>query len=185
MTTDNCPEGLEYNQLKPNAFKLVFHNLPKVSYYCQTINLPGLSSSNPELPTRLQNIPISFEKLIKEDLNVTFLVDAAMENYMELYNWMIGIGFPNSNREFIEWRANGNNKRYVQNHTKFNEESGLYADATLSILSPLNNPRIMITFQDIFPISISSLPFDSTISDVIGFTATATFKYQTFSLETL
>lgn len=177
---------IQYDLLKPNAFRLAFHNLPKVSYFCQTCNFPGLSASgNPELPTKLMNIPLSFDKLIKDDLTITFLIDAELKNYMELYNWIRGIGFPNSNEEFIAWRADGKNKRYVQNHTPLNEESGLYADATLTLLSPLNNPQISIRFKDIFPVSISGLPFDSAISDINYFTATSTFKYQTFEIEVL
>ena len=51
---------------------------------------------NATQPTYLKDLPIPGDKMEFEDLNVRFLVDENLENYMEIQNWMRGLGFPES-----------------------------------------------------------------------------------------
>ena len=42
------------------------------------------------------------------------------------------------------------------------------------------NPAFIVEFKDIFPVSLTNLQFDATISDVEYITAEVTFKHQQF-----
>ena len=53
-------------------------------------------------PTYLKDIPIPGDKMEFEDLSVRFLVDENLENYMEIQNWMRGLGFPESLQEIYD-----------------------------------------------------------------------------------
>jgi hypothetical protein len=39
------------------------------------------------------------DKILFEDFSLRFLVDENLENYMEIHNWIRGLGFPESLEE--------------------------------------------------------------------------------------
>jgi hypothetical protein len=167
-----------YNYLKPNAFRMNFHNIPKVSYFCQTATIPGVSLGSAVQPNRYLDVPIVGDKLVYDHLQIRFIVDDQLKNWQELITWIEGIGFPDSNSQFNDLRKSGAQKTLSTQLTEFNEESGVYADATLTILTAKNNPYMMFTFEDLYPIAVSSIDFESTIGDIQYATASATFAYK-------
>ena len=66
----------------------------RISFFGNSINIPAISMGNATQPTYLKDLPIPGDKMEFEDLNVRFLVDENLENYMEIQNWMRGLGFP-------------------------------------------------------------------------------------------
>lgn len=173
--------GIDF--LKPNAFRLQFHNIPHVSYLCQVANIPGFALETAIQPTRLIDMPLAGDKGQFDELTVSFLIDSKLKNYTELLSWIIGLAFPDTNQEFTDLRASGKNKSLSTTITPFNEESGLYTDASMTILTGKNNPFAVVFFEDIWPTRISGLPFDSAISDIQYLTATASFKFKTYHIE--
>ena len=73
-------------------------------------------------------------------------------------------------------RDNGNADQ-MQRTTK---ESDIYTNGQLHIVTSQYNPAFIIDYRDIFPISLSALQFDATITDVEYITAEVTFKHQQF-----
>jgi hypothetical protein len=55
--------------------------------------------------------------------------------------------------------------------------------AIFTVMSNLNNPKFRIKLNDIFPLSLSDLEFDTTLSAEDHMYATATFRYDWFDLE--
>ena len=47
------------------------------------------------------------------------------------------------------------------------------------------NPQMEFHFYDAFPISVTALDFDSSVSDVEYFTASASFRYQNYEIKNL
>jgi len=47
------------------------------------------------------------------------------------------------------------------------------------------NPQINIKFQQVFPISLSAIEFDSTATDIEYVTADVTFKYDIYEVQNL
>ena len=53
-----------------------------------------------EQATYLKNIPVPGDKIQFGDLNLRFLVDEDLGNYMEIQRWIRGLGYPQSLNEF-------------------------------------------------------------------------------------
>ena len=119
----------------------------------------------------------SYDKVQFEDFTFRFLVDENLENYMEIYNWIRGLGYPESLDEIYKWQQS--NESFSQPH---NSELNLFSDATLQILTSKENPNFKVIFQDMFPTELSTLNFDATTEDIQYFTADATFKYTIYNI---
>ena len=109
---------------------------------------------------------------------LNFLVDEDLQNYMEIQNWIRGIGFPESLSEIYEWQSNNpalkDAPRAMLN---------LYSDGTLTVLDSMNNPKFKVKFENMFPYRLSTLEFDATQTDVEYFTASVSFKYMIYNID--
>ena len=103
---------------------------------------------------------------------INYKVDEDLQNYLELYNWIRELGFPNN---FDEYKSIAGKPVYTG--------LGITSDMSLIILSSSRNPTYEVIFKDAFPISISSLIFDSTTQDVQFLEASATFRYRAYSIQ--
>jgi len=182
-TTTGCPIPSNINPLSPNGFKLSITKLPGVSYFAQEVILPEISLGDIEMLTPISKAKIPGEMMTFGDFNFQFIIDEDMTNYTSIYNWMTGLGFPNTNQEYID---------YIANQTKStNPLAGVYntseiakgySDGVLEILSSNNLSVKTVSFTDLFPISLSSLTFQSTVIDITYLVGNATFAYTTFKL---
>ena len=186
---DSPPDKLDY--LSPTQFRFGIHQLPKVEFFVQTCNLPGLTMNNTEIPNPFKNIPVMGEKIEYEDLNLTFLVDEYLENYLQLHQWLTAIGFPEKREQFRTHRdvtsntpASGGTPS-VDTFNSAVADKAMYSDAYLMILSNKNNPIVEIDFKNVFPTSIGGLSFDGGATDVEYLTCDVTFKYQIYEIRTL
>ena len=167
------------NFLSVVGFKFLLNRCPKVDFYCNSANIPEVTLGTAVQRTYLKDIPVPGDKMSYGDLNITFMVDEDMENYLQLYQWITSLGFPESLNQFNELKdtdrllpekpASGN---------AFNERS----DATLMILNSDFNPSVKIKFKDVFPVSLSAVPFDTTQEQQTYYTATAVFRYTIFDV---
>ena len=71
----------------------------------------------------------------------------------------------------------------LQNQNKATKSLESYSDATLTVLSSLNNPILRVKFYNLFPISLSDIMFDSAQSADDIITADATFIFDYFDFE--
>ncbi|NBW58683.1 hypothetical protein EBR43_13085, partial [bacterium] len=62
---------------------------------------------------------------------------------------------------------------------------GVYADLSLIVTTSAMNPNYEVTFYDAYPINLSEINFDSTLTDVDYITCTTTFAYRIFKLSLL
>ncbi|MEE3228049.1 MAG: hypothetical protein VX237_03000, partial [Chloroflexota bacterium] len=85
MAILNQPTNL--NLLQTVAFETNFLRIPNVSYFCQSVNIPGMVLGTALQPTPFSDIPIEGEKLTFDQLNISFLVDEDLQNYQEIYSW--------------------------------------------------------------------------------------------------
>jgi hypothetical protein len=177
------PSNLNY--LKPNGFKFQVHNLPNVSYFCQAANIPSISLGDAVAPTPLSDLHFPGEKLIYGEILLRFLVQENMANFIELYKWLIGLGFPNDRKEYTDYNSKQN---YRFPYSRPSRALGLanFSDADLFILDSNNTPVVKFTFYDIFPTNLQSLEFDVQMQSadeyLIGM---ATFKYRHYTIELL
>lgn len=170
MATLTCPIPSNINPLSPNGFQFSITKLPEVNFFCQSINIPGITLGAPEFGTPFSLAPIPGETLTYDTLNVQFLVDESMTNYQAIYNWIVALGFPQSYEQYTTFVSD--DQRGI-----IGELAKNFSDGTLQILNSSNNPAKTIQFRDLFPISIESLTFMSTAEDVQYLVGNATFKF--------
>ena len=157
--------------LSPIGFRFLLNNFPEVNYFCQSATLPGISISTIPVPTPLKTIELSGDEVAFEELTIKFIVDENMKNWLSIYDWIIGLGFPTK-----EGQA-----KYI----KLSENSELTTDATLTVLSGNMNPQINFVFQNCFPLNLSSIAFDSGGTDIDYVTADVSFRYDVYTVENL
>ena len=174
-----------YDYLRPNAFRFGIKDLPRISFTCQSANLPDMQLGFASQPTPFVDIPTIGDKINFGEFTIRFLVSEDMSNYLELYRWLIALGFPKDYRQFKTFTEKRPSRFPFVTKTNGQEEILAYSDGTLTILDSTNNPKVNIIFKNLFPISLQSLDFDIASQTVEYFTAIATFKYTFFEVEPL
>ena len=161
------------NFLAPVGFKFSLSKFPKVDFFCNTARIPEITLDTSTQPSYLKNIDVPGEKISYGDLTIQFLVDENMENYKIVHDWITGFGFPETAQQFIDKTTDRDGLRDMKEQ---------FADGTLRILNSNFNEVAKVKFLDMFPVSLSSLDFDATSTDVNYFTAQASFKYTVYQL---
>jgi hypothetical protein len=164
---DRTPQNTNY--LQPTKFLLTFDRIPDTQYFCQSFNLPGLKLGRAQYDTPFRGIPIAGTKLEYNTLNMTFNVNGDIASWMNLHQWMRSIGSP------VGFDDRNNLTQQQTQRTSLKA----YTDATLTVLSNLNNPVTRFYFYNIYPTSLSDIDFDTTKSadDVIIGNSTFEFEY--------
>lgn len=163
-TLKNFPQSINY--LQQPAYNFNIQRLPYVSYYCQRVNLPGISVGSVDFPTKgLRRIPVSGD-IVFNNLEIEFFVDEDLQNWLEVMNWL----------------------RSIANADDFTEYTGMqnsYSNATLIVLNSAMNAKYKVEYRDIIPISLTDINFDTTVSEITPITATVTFEYTTHTITRL
>ncbi len=163
------------NFLSSVGFKFNLAKYPKVDFFSNSARIPELSLGLATQPTYLKDIDIPGEKLTYGDFTLRFLVDENMENYMAVYDWLVGLGFPETTKQFKDLTTDSADQRDLKE---------AFCDGTLRILNSNYREIAKVKFQDLFPVSLTSLDFDATTTDVEYFTAEASFKYTLYDMTT-
>ena len=185
------PTVLDYSS--PTQFKFGINQLPKVEFFTTAANIPDISLGELIIPTPYKDIPIVGDRVTFGNLDISFIVDEYLENYISIHNWLLGIGFPKSREQFSDFRSSGSNTSNTG--TGGNSDIGVvgkpiadrpfYSDATLTILSNKNNPIVEVRYSDLFPVSLSGLDYNQQATDVEYQTATIDFRYKLYEIVTL
>ena len=159
------------NPLQPTKFLLTFARIPTTQYFCQEVNLPGVTLGTVDRVTPFLDMFSPGTKLKYDDLDVTFMIDEELQSWKDMYNWFTSIADPDG----FEGR----------NHAKELQKNKHFSDATLTVLSALNNPVLRIDFTNCFPITMNGIEFDvkKSAEDII--TCRATFRYQSYKYLTV
>ena len=167
---DQTPENMNF--LSPLGFRFMIKKTPTLNYFVQNVNMPGLHLQNIDIANPLLSLPEAGSHLQFDDLMLNFKVDEDLKNYLEIHNWIVGLGFPEGNDQFAALNADS---------VPLGE--GIRSDCTLVIFDSDNKPNFQVTFVNAFPISLSSLIFDTTRSRPEFIDAAATFRYDFYKIE--
>lgn len=174
-----------YDFLRPNAFRFSIKDLPNTSFTCQSANLPALQLGFAVQPTPFVDIPTIGDKINFGDFTIRFIVAENMANYLELYRWLIALGFPSNYTQFKSFTDKRPSKFPFVTKSDGRDEVLAYSDGTLTILDSTNNAKVNIIFKNLFPISLEALDFDIASQTLEYFTAIASFRYTVFEVEPL
>lgn len=156
------------NFLQNNKFQFKISRCPTVTYFCQRANIPSLSFG-----ISIQSQPGGI--VIKrpgtaynyEDLQVGFLVNEDLTNWLEIYNWIkqIGISYDSSTEVIAE-------------HQKV-------ATGLLLVTDSKYKPIVSVKYMNMFPTFLSSIDFDSALPDTDPIVSTVTFTYTHYEINVL
>jgi hypothetical protein len=143
------------NPLADVQFKFEIAALPNTSFFVQTCNLPGVT-----LEAQIVGTP-RIQNFSRYTGIVTYeALDITFMIDEYLKNW----------QEIYEWMIGKESK---------------YTSAVLTILSSSMNPTLEVHFKEIFPTSLSAIPFDSTTTDPVYQVATISFNYTEYIIKNL
>ena len=162
------------NFLSPLGFNFAIKKLPNTNYFVQAVNVPSVQMGDAIMPTPFVNIPTIGDRISYAEFLVSFKVDEDLRNYIELYDWMVQLGFP-------EDFSQAKNIYEKQNNVDFMAE-GPYSDATITILNSAMRPNLEVLFEDAYPISLSDLQFSATSPSVDYIECQVTFRYKLFRI---
>jgi hypothetical protein len=166
---DNTP--INKNFLSPLNFRFQIKKAPNVNFFIQKVNIPDITLSSPETTNPFVNTPIPGEHLSYGSLEVSFAVDEDLTNYLEIHNWLVALGKPENFQQYAD----------IQNKPSYTGD-GIYSDITVLVMSSVKQPNFDITYTDAFPVSLSSLVFNTIDENVNYITASATFKYTYYNI---
>jgi|TARA_R110000744_G_scaffold7474_1_gene25909 hypothetical protein len=167
------PDNLNY--LSNISFRLTMQDAPNLTWFCQAVNVPGVSIEGIDVFTPYVTIPYAGNKVSFEELSVRFIVDEHMKNWTEIYDRIIALGLTEGSEKY----------RLLKAKSDATQRGGTVSTIVLTILTSAMNPQMEFHFYEAFPISISALDFDSANTDVEYFTATAGFRYTNYEIKNL
>jgi len=167
---DNQPTNK--NMLSPTGFRFVLNRTPNINYFTYSVPIPSLTLGEYDEATPFVSLPYPGDKLRYEPLTLRFRVDEDLKNYMEIHNWMVSLGYPES----FEQAA------YKSNVASAFKSDDVYSDGSLIIMTSNQNPNLRIDFEDMFPISLTELNFDASLDDIQYLEATVTFRYKIYRI---
>ena len=189
MATRNSPKPRpgtpieNRNFLSPVGFKFGLQRCPGVAFFCNEANIPDMTLGEATQPTYLKNIPVPGDKIEFGDLSLRFLVDEDLSNYMEIQNWIRGLGVPEDLGEFEELEEKGTLADALGQFKQSGDD--IYSDGTLQILSSNLVPKFHVKFRELWPYSLTTMTFDATDTDIEYFTAEVSFKYTIYTITDL
>ena len=164
--TDSQPTNL--NQLNIVSFEVNFARLPNVQYFCQRVNIPAVILGDTFQPMPFMNLPVEGDTLSFEAMNISFILDEDMQNYTEIYTWLTALGFPRDYEQFKTLKPESEASQY----------SSMFSDVNIILQTNKSNPNYKVTFNDVFPTSLSAVQFDTSVSALEPIIVDATFNFK-------
>jgi hypothetical protein len=165
LLMDNNFQPTNRNKLTTNRFLFNMTRTPYLAYFCQRVNIPSLGFG-----TSIQSNPTAIEikrpgtRLVYEDLQVGFIVDEEMKNWLEIHNWLKNISTYDTVHDYLK-------------------EEQKTSSALLYVMSAAYKPLLSIYFHDIYPTFLTSVDFDSTSPDSENIISTVTFSYTYYEIK--
>ena len=158
------------NYLSPASFTISIARLPNVEFFAQTLTIPSIQTSPVEVANPLKALYATGDRLAYGDLDLSFVIDEDMENYLEILRWLEGIGTPASSDQYKSLAAS---------------KDGITSDIRVIVQNSHKNPNMEFIFTDAFPTSMGSVELDITQSEIVYPKAIVSFRYNNFKVNKL
>jgi hypothetical protein len=158
------------NFLSVNNFSFNVLSLPNVTFFVQKLILPGVSANATLQKNPFSDIKLGGDKGDYDTLDVTFILDAEMNSYIELFKWWKGVVSPVNFTDYANMATD----------TKQHSANSFYRDLTVGILNSSGKAVKQITYYKAFPLSLSTIELAYDLKTVNYPTITAKFAYTNF-----
>ena len=153
------------NVASQTNYRFVCERIPKITYFCTSVNTPTLSASVTTLNYMFAANDIKFPGGNSEsELSIRFIVNEDFSNYREMVNWQRAT-MPY--RDFTEILPDRNIRPSY---------------GRLFFLNNKRNPVMMMTFGNLVPTQISGFTLSHSESDPTPISATVNFHYDEYHI---
>ena len=97
--SNKVPDNLNY--LSNISFRLMIEDTPHLTWFCQSVNVPGVAIEAIEMVNPFANIPYAGSNVTFEELSITFIVDEHLKNWIEIYDRVIALGLGEGTEKFV------------------------------------------------------------------------------------
>ena len=156
--------------LQPNKFSFTIPTLPFLTYFCQNVQIPAVSTSPVVVDTPFSNTFRHGDKLQYESLIVTIIVDEDLRSWEETYNWLVALTFPDRFDQYIRFK---------------DKNKSPYHDAILTVNNNNHQPNMRIKFTECHPSAMTGVSLSTTADASTVITCDITFRYDGFDIERL
>lgn len=164
-TITSTPDNTSF--LQTTRFTFIIPKLPFLKYFCQTVLLPGVSTTEVTVATPFADTYRHGDKLTFDPLSVTTLVDEDLRVFEETYQWLAFLTKPEKFNMYKE---------------KFSEK---YYDGILTVNTNANLPNIRVKFRNCHPVTLGSVQFATTDTADITPVFDVTFRYDIYQIDRL
>lgn len=154
--------SFDQNNLSQLNFKFKLDRTPEIEYRAQSVQLPGLSLGTANVPTPFVPIPMP-GNITYDDLTISFLVGENMKDYLSIFDWMVALGHPDNLEQYRDWRS----------------------DCSVFILDSNLKPNLQYRFTDAYPINLSGVEYDTTLTETQYVTATVTLRFTRWYIDNI
>lgn len=153
------------NAMLDTHFKLTFARIPNTTFWCTSTNIPSLSIGEVEVRNKFLSLHVPGSSIRADRLNVRFQLDENFANWNEIYTWM---------RQVVP---------FEDFYEVLRNDANYYSDATIHCLNSAKQPNIRFVFHKLFPVSLEGFDLNTMLVDTNPVTISASFAYESFSLE--
>tara|TARA_B100000902_G_C27051885_1_gene784560 strand:- start:152 stop:751 length:600 start_codon:yes stop_codon:yes gene_type:complete len=193
MTTTNVilREPSKSDYASPIQFRFKCTKLPLVEFFVQSASIPGITLGTAQQNTPLIDVPLPGDKVTFNSLDISFLVDENLNNFKEIHDWILGLGFPDNHTQFQNLQSAGSDRfpgssrstaATGTNTPQPLNEGGIYSDAILTVLNSKNIAKTEIRFKNVYPTSLGGLNYDVRLTDVDYINASVSFNYTSYEI---
>jgi hypothetical protein len=188
-----------YDYASPGQWRINFDRLPLTTWFCTNANIPGITLGEAQFPTPMSDMPLAGDKLTFDTLNIQFIVDEELKNYRELWEWLVGIGFPKAHSQFSDVLSLSKLNPTLPGATRqvlltappdggprdnpTPSETPIYSDATMIFYNSKNLAKVFIHFKDLFPTSLGGIDMMVDSGDIEYIRVDASFRFMYYEFE--
>lgn len=157
----------EINYLSAVSFETNFVRIPKTSFTCTSVSIPSLALGITNYASFFSDLPIEGDKINFEQLSISFIINEDFSNYLEVFNWITAIGFPDNFDQFS----------LKDSLAQSSGTDTLRSDMNIIVNTNKSNPNYNILFKDAFPTSLGNIDFNAGSASIDPLIVQATFAF--------
>lgn len=164
------------NMLNPTGFTFNISRIPSIEFFVQSISLPGITLGSVDQPTAFKQSPIPGDSISYSELEVTFKISENLDNYIAIFSWITGLGFPDNFDQYRELALKDRDGRFGK---------GIRSDCTLTVNTSSRNPAFRVEIKDAFPTALTPLDMSTSDASIEYPDATVSFRFENYTFVAL
>ena len=166
--------------VKPTNFHFTLDRFPNTTFMAQVAAIPAVNFDRVVFNTPVQDINLPSTGLNYEDFQITLLMDKNLQVYAEMFSWLRGLSIQDSRSDYANFIEVRRRQMGIKTESRITEET---AQGILIAMDGNSVPTFKFIFDNMFPVAMSPLEFNTEDAGIEYMKCTVTFAYTGFNLE--